>query len=67
MESRGLVVFAIVNCGVKRDLFPKVIESFKESISLGADGLWVSFDDKGPGEDPVKLVTDVLALGREHQ
>jgi hypothetical protein len=65
-RKRGMVVFAIVNCGVTRDLFPEVIESFKGSIALGADGLWVSFDDKGPGEDPVRLVTDVLALGREH-
>ncbi len=65
-RRRGMVVFAIVNCGVKRELFPKALESFRESIALGADGLWVSFDDKGPGEDPVKLVSDVLALGREH-
>jgi hypothetical protein len=65
-RKRGMVVFAIVNCGIKRELFPKAIESFKESIALGADGLWISFDDKGPGEDPVKLITDVLALGREH-
>ncbi|HQN18930.1 MAG TPA: glycoside hydrolase family 20 zincin-like fold domain-containing protein, partial [Syntrophobacteraceae bacterium] len=65
-RKRGMVVFAIVNCGVKKELFSKVIGSFKESIALGADGLWISFDDKGPGEDPVKLVTEVLALGREY-
>ncbi|HSW45431.1 MAG TPA: glycoside hydrolase family 20 zincin-like fold domain-containing protein [Phycisphaerae bacterium] len=65
-RKRGFVVFAIVNCGVKRDRYDKVMDTFRESIALGADGLWVSFDDKGPGEDPVKLVTDVLALGREH-
>ena len=65
-RKRGFVVFAIVNCGVKRDLYEKVMATFRQSIALGASGLWVSFDDKGPGEDPVKLVTDVLALGREH-
>ncbi len=65
-RKRGMVVFAIVNCGIKRDLLPKALESFRESIALGADGLWVSFDDKGPGEDPVKLITEVLALGRQH-
>lgn len=65
-RKRGMVVFAIVNCGVKKELYPKAIDSFRESIALGASGLWLSFDDKGPGEDPVRLVTDVLALGREH-
>lgn len=65
-RKRGMVVFAIVNCAVKQELLPKVIESFKESVELGADGLWLSFDDKGPGEDPVKLISEVLAFGRAH-
>lgn len=65
-RRRGMVVFAIVNCGVKSELYSKALESFKDSLALGADGLWVSFDDKGPGEDCVKLVTEVLALGRQH-
>ena len=65
-RKRGMVVFAIVNCGVKRSEYVKVMATFRQCIALGADGLWVSFDDKGPGEDPVTLVTDVLALGREH-
>ena len=29
-----------------------VIALFKEFIELGANALWASFDDKGPGEDP---------------
>jgi hypothetical protein len=65
-RKRGMVVFAIVNCGIKREQFSQAIDSFREAIAMGADGLWISFDDKGPGEDPVKLVTDVLALGRAH-
>ena len=65
-RKRGFIVFAIVNCAAKKDKYEAVLGSFKESIEMGATGLWLSFDDKGPGEDPVKLVTQVLALGREH-
>jgi len=65
-RTRGLVVFAIINCGVKSSEYEKVLGTFKECIALGADGLWVSFDDKGPGEQPERLVAEVLALGRRH-
>jgi hypothetical protein len=36
---------------------------YREFIQLGADGLWLSFDDKGPGEEPEKLVFEALELG----
>jgi len=61
----GFVVFATVNCGVPRADYGKVLGTFRELLDLGADGLWLSFDDKGPGEDPVALTQEVLELGRQ--
>ena len=63
-HRRGFVVYATVNCGVPRADYPKVMATFRELLELGADGLWLSFDDKGPGEDPLGLVRQVLELGR---
>ncbi len=62
----GLRVYAAVNCGVPREQQDAVIALFRQFIALGADGLWASFDDKGPGADPRAMVGRVLALGREH-
>lgn len=63
-RRRGFIVYATVNTGVPKADYPKVMGTFRELLDLGADGLWLSFDDKGPGEDPVSLTSDVLALGR---
>ena len=65
-HKRGIIVFATVNCGVPRSEYEKVMKTFNELLELGADGLWLSFDDKGPGEDPVALTKRVLELGRQH-
>jgi len=64
---RGIIVYATVNCGVPGKDYEKVLGTYRELLDLGADGLWLSFDDKGPGEDPVALTKRVLALGAEHQ
>jgi hypothetical protein len=66
-HGRGIIVYATVNCGVPRSEYEKVMGSFRELLDLGADGLWLSFDDKGPGEDPVGLAQQVLELGRQRQ
>lgn len=65
-RDRELRVYAAVNCGVSAEQQDAVISLFKEFIALGADGLWASFDDKGAGGDPEKMVARVIALGREH-
>ncbi|UCD29997.1 MAG: hypothetical protein JSV03_05850 [Planctomycetota bacterium] len=65
-HGRGLIVYGTVNCGVKAHEYPDVIGTFKEFICLGVDGLWISFDDKGPGEFPELIVNDVLDLGRQN-
>jgi len=65
-HKRGIIVYATVNCGVRRNQYDNVMKTYNELLALGADGLWLSFDDKGPGEDPVALTERVLKLGREH-
>lgn len=65
-HRRGMIVYASVNCGVDRSRYDAIIEKFERFISLGADGLWVSFDDKGQGELPEELLPRVLALGARH-
>ncbi len=63
-HRRGLRVYATVNCGVPREEYDDVLETFDEMVQLGADGLWISFDDKGPGDAPEEIVTRILAYGR---
>jgi hypothetical protein len=65
-HKRGIIVYATVNCGVPKSEYEKVMKTFNELLALGADGLWLSFDDKGPGEDPVTLTKRVLKLGQRH-
>lgn len=65
-KARGQRIYAAVNCGVPADQQDEVLALFKEFIDLGADALTFSFDDKGPGEDPERMVARALALGREH-
>jgi hypothetical protein len=62
---RGLIVYATVNCGVPAGEREKVLGTFRELLDLGAEGLWLSFDDKGPGGDPDALVKQALDLGRQ--
>jgi hypothetical protein len=66
-KDRGLRIYAAVNTGVPAAQQQAVLDLFQEFIQMGADGLWASFDDKGPGEDPKGMMRRILALGREHQ
>ena len=65
-HRRGFFVYGTVFCGVKPDKFDAVIAKFQEVVDLGVDGLWLSFDDPGPGKDAPKLIARVLAFGRKH-
>ncbi len=64
-HRRGIVVYATINCGTDRKLYDTTIRKFERFIELGVDGLWASFDDKGPGEAPAEILAGVTALGRE--
>ncbi len=65
-HRRGMIVYGTVNCAVPREEHAAVMKMFGEFIELGVDGLWVSFDDKGPGEAPEELVGAVVKLGAAH-
>ncbi len=65
-HRRGLFVYGTVSCGVREDQVDGVLKTFRELIALGVDGLWISFDDTGPGEAAEEVVRRVLKLGAEH-
>jgi len=65
-RDHGLRVYAAVNTGVSLAQQDTVMETFKELVELGCDGLWASFDDKGAGEAPRKMVERIIALGKKH-
>lgn len=65
-HARGIIVYATINCGIPKSDHATVLKMYEQFIALGADGLWLSFDDKGPGEDPETLTRAVLELGGRH-
>jgi len=65
-HKRGMVVYATINCGTERKRYDTIIGKFERFVELGADGLWASFDDKGPGEAPKEILTRVIELGKKH-
>ena len=65
-HRRGLFVYGTVSCGVSADKTDDVLKTFEELISLGVDGLWISFDDVGAGENAANVVRHVLDLGNRH-
>lgn len=66
-HRRGLFVYGTVSCGVPAEKTGDVIKTFEELIALGVDGLWISFDDVGAGENAANVVHKVLELGARHQ
>ncbi len=65
-HKRGIIVYGSVNCGVPIAKQDRVLAMFRQFISLGVDGLWLSFDDKGPGEAPEGIVLEALKLASQH-
>ena len=65
-HRRGLFVYGTVSCGVPVDKTDDVIETFEALIALGVDGLWISFDDVGKGENAPNVIRRVLELGARH-
>lgn len=64
-HRRGLFVYGTVSCGVPAAKHGDVLETFRQLSDLGVDGLWISFDDVGGGEDAAALVERVLEFGRQ--
>jgi len=65
-HRRGLFVYGTVSCAIGAKQHEAVLTTFRQLIALGVDGLWLSFDDLGSGEDALRLVAEVLKLGREY-
>jgi len=65
-HRRGLFVYGTVSCAVRAEKIGDAIKTFQELIDLGVDGLWISFDDTGAGENAPELISRVLQLGAEH-
>ncbi len=64
-HRRGLFVYGTVSCGVPQTRHDDVLATFRQLSDLGVDGLWVSFDDVGGGEDAPALIGRVLEFGRQ--
>jgi len=64
-HCRGLFVYGTVSSGVPQDKHDKVLETFGQLSDLGVDGLWISFDDVGGGEDAPELIARVLEFGQQ--
>lgn len=65
-HRRGFFVYAYRTTAVKRVDFDKTVADFQHFIDAGVDGLWLSFDDYGPGESTIPLMERILDLGRRH-
>lgn len=65
-RRRGMFVWGVVCCGVKNEENEKVIAHFEKLISLGVDGLYISFDDPGIAGDAPVLVKRILELAKKH-
>jgi hypothetical protein len=64
-HRRGLFVYGTVSCGVPQSKHEDVLRTFRQLSDLGVDGLWISFDDVGGGQDAPSLISRVIAFGRE--
>lgn len=64
-HRRGLFVYGTVSCGVPQAKHDDVLATFRQLSDLGVDGLWISFDDVGGGEDSSKLIGRVLEFGQQ--
>jgi hypothetical protein len=65
-HRRGMFVYGTVSCGVKADQYDAALGTFEELIALGVDGIWISLDDVGAGEDAPVIIRRALDLGAAH-
>ncbi len=65
-HRRGMFVYGTVSCGVKATQYDAAIKTFQDLIALGVDGIWISLDDVGAGEDAPEIIRRALDLGKQH-
>ena len=65
-HRRGFFVYATVQCSVPEGRFEAVTETCGKLLDLGADGVWISYDDPGEGAAAPELIGRLLkfAAGR---
>jgi len=66
-HRRGMFVYGTIRSGVKdTQAIADVMSMSKKLIDIGVDGLWFSFDDAGPGEYPLEVIKQGIALAGRH-
>jgi hypothetical protein len=65
-HKRGFFVYGARSMAVSPPEFDEVLADFEKLIGIGVDGIWMSFDDAGPGVKTGALMERVIALGKKH-
>jgi len=66
-HRRGLIIYAHVLAGAEsKDHLAKVTAEYEKLFKLGADRMWIGYDDCGGGQDPAKTANMLMALARKH-
>ena len=66
IHRRGMFAYGMVTCAVADNEHDEVLEACRELVDVGVDGLYMRFDDAGPGSNPAALVKRILAFAAEH-
>ncbi|HUT26006.1 MAG TPA: discoidin domain-containing protein [Sumerlaeia bacterium] len=62
-HRRGIFIYGMVGCAIGLDEHDAALKTCQQFIDMGLDGLYMRFDDAGPGADPIKLVSSIMELG----
>lgn len=81
MHRRGMFIYAVVAAATTKkaggiitgfdkldenSFYADVNQAFEELLALGADGMWLSFDDIGVGTNPKLSIQNFLELAKKH-
>ncbi len=64
-HRRGMFVYGVFCCGVADKDAEAVLSKFSQLLTLGVDGLYISFDDPGVHGDAVSLVRQILSFAKQ--
>ncbi len=65
-HRRDMFVWGTVSCSAPQSTPQTVNKTFSQLIEMGVDGLWLSYDDSGKGNDPAAVIKSVIELGKKH-
>lgn len=66
LQTRGFMIDAGVHGAIDIPEHDKQLKYLKRFLDLGANRVYVSFDDQGMGEDPVGLIKKVVKLSHKY-